>query len=81
MRLSALIARCGNLGWKRVQEHAGPAPKDMKKWPGTQWVKPGIKACVKHLRGEEDLGTRRWRISGKIIDSLTRRGCYADQMD
>lgn len=21
----------------------------------TQWVKPGIKACVKHLRGEEDL--------------------------
>ncbi|SJM34120.1 hypothetical protein BQ8482_380303 [Mesorhizobium delmotii] len=32
-----------------------PAPKDMKKRPATQWVKPGIKARVKHLRGEEDL--------------------------
>lgn len=39
--------------WKRVQEHAGPAPKDMKKRPATQWVKPGIR--VKHLRGEEVL--------------------------
>ncbi|WP_280178880.1 hypothetical protein [Mesorhizobium delmotii] len=27
----------------------------MKKRPATQWVKPGIKARVKHLRGEEDL--------------------------
>ena len=26
--------------WKRVQEHAGPAPKGMKR-PATQWVKPG----------------------------------------
>lgn len=33
----------------------GRAPKDMNKRPVTQWVKPGIKACVKHLRGEEDL--------------------------
>ncbi|TIN21717.1 MAG: ATP-dependent DNA ligase [Mesorhizobium sp.] len=41
--------------WKRVQEHAGPPPKDMPKRPATQWVKPGIKARVKHLRGEEDL--------------------------
>lgn len=41
--------------WKRVQEHSGPAPKDMKKRPATQWVKPGIKARVKHQRGEEDL--------------------------
>ncbi|MER8498800.1 hypothetical protein NKH36_32285 [Mesorhizobium sp. M1312] len=41
--------------WKRVQEHAGPLPKDMPKRPATQWVKPGIKARVKHLRGEEDL--------------------------
>ncbi|MCF6110299.1 hypothetical protein L2331_10330 [Mesorhizobium muleiense] len=41
--------------WKRVQEHAGEAPKDMNKRPATQWVKPGIKARVKHLRGEEDL--------------------------
>ncbi|MER9416528.1 ATP-dependent DNA ligase [Mesorhizobium sp. M0306] len=40
--------------WKRAQEHAGPPPKGMKR-PATQWVKPGIKARVKHLRGEEDL--------------------------
>ena len=40
--------------WKRVQEHAGTAPKGMKR-PATQWVKPGLIATVKHLRGEEDL--------------------------
>ncbi|MER9590918.1 ATP-dependent DNA ligase [Mesorhizobium australicum] len=40
--------------WKRVQEHAGPAPKGMKR-PATQWVKPGLIGRVKHLRGEEDL--------------------------
>ncbi|MER9363960.1 ATP-dependent DNA ligase [Mesorhizobium sp. M0500] len=41
--------------WKRVQEHAGPPPKDIPKRPATQWVKPGIKVRIKHLRGEEDL--------------------------
>ncbi|RWJ96505.1 RNA ligase family protein [Mesorhizobium sp.] len=40
--------------WRRVQEHAGPAPKGMKR-PATQWVKPGFIGRVKHLRGEEDL--------------------------
>ena len=40
--------------WKSVQEHAGPAPKGMKR-AATQWVKPGIIGRVKHLRGEEDL--------------------------
>ncbi|WP_421912715.1 RNA ligase family protein [Mesorhizobium sp.] len=40
--------------WKRVQEHAGPAPKGMKR-PATQWVTPGLIGRVKHLRGEEDL--------------------------
>ncbi|ESY56103.1 MULTISPECIES: ATP-dependent DNA ligase [unclassified Mesorhizobium] len=40
--------------WTRVQEHAGPAPKGMKR-PATQWVKPGLVGRVKHLRGEEDL--------------------------
>ncbi|MER9456615.1 ATP-dependent DNA ligase [Mesorhizobium sp. M0478] len=39
---------------KRVQEHAGPAPKGMKR-PATQWVKPGLIGRVKHLRGEDDL--------------------------
>ncbi|QIA25746.1 ATP-dependent DNA ligase [Mesorhizobium sp. AA22] len=37
--------------WKRVQEHAGPPPKGMKR-PATQWVQPGLKLRVKHLRGE-----------------------------
>ncbi|MDG4890023.1 MULTISPECIES: ATP-dependent DNA ligase [unclassified Mesorhizobium] len=40
--------------WQRVQEHAGSAPKGMKR-PATQWVKPGLIGRVKHLRGEEDL--------------------------
>jgi bifunctional non-homologous end joining protein LigD len=40
--------------WKRVQEHAEPAPKGMKR-PAAQWVKPGLIGHVKHLRGEEDL--------------------------
>ncbi|WP_366512625.1 ATP-dependent DNA ligase [Mesorhizobium sp.] len=38
--------------WKRVQEYAGPPPKAMKKRPATQWVKPGVKLRVKHLRGD-----------------------------
>ncbi|SJM34406.1 hypothetical protein [Mesorhizobium delmotii] len=46
--------------WKRVQEHAGEAPKDMKKRPATQWVKPGIKACVKHLAARTIFGTPRF---------------------
>lgn len=40
--------------WQRVQDHAGTAPKGMKR-PATQWVKPGLIGRVKHLRGEEDL--------------------------
>ncbi|RWP29898.1 ATP-dependent DNA ligase [Mesorhizobium sp.] len=37
---------------KRVQEHACPPPKAMKKRPATQWVGPGVKLRVKHLRGD-----------------------------
>jgi bifunctional non-homologous end joining protein LigD len=40
--------------WKRVQEHAGAAPKGMKR-PATHWVRPGLIGRVKHLRGEDDL--------------------------
>ncbi len=40
--------------WKRVLDHAGKAPKGMKR-PATQWVKPGLIGRVKHLRGEDDL--------------------------
>ncbi|TGQ29039.1 RNA ligase family protein [Mesorhizobium sp. M00.F.Ca.ET.216.01.1.1] len=39
---------------KRVQEHAGPAPKGVKR-QATTWVKPGLKSHVKHLRGEDKL--------------------------
>jgi ATP-dependent DNA ligase len=38
--------------WKRVQENAGPPLEGMKKRPATQWVKPGMKLRVKHLRGD-----------------------------
>jgi bifunctional non-homologous end joining protein LigD len=41
--------------WKRVREHAGPPPRGMKKRPATQWVAPGLKLRVKHLRGEHQL--------------------------
>jgi bifunctional non-homologous end joining protein LigD len=58
--------------WKRVQEHAGPPPKDMPKRPATQWVKPGIKARVKHLRGEEDLRHASLQDSGKRIEGRAR---------
>ncbi|WP_367219285.1 ATP-dependent DNA ligase [Mesorhizobium sp.] len=37
---------------KRVREHAGPPPEGMKKRPATQWVGPGVKLRVKHLRGD-----------------------------
>ncbi|TIW61792.1 MAG: ATP-dependent DNA ligase [Mesorhizobium sp.] len=40
--------------WKRVLEHAGPAPKGMKR-QATTWVTPGLKGHVKHLRGEDKL--------------------------
>ncbi|MFB9984517.1 hypothetical protein ACFSQQ_13065 [Mesorhizobium kowhaii] len=40
--------------WNRVQQHAGMAPKGMKR-PATQWVKPGLIGRVKHLRGEPKL--------------------------
>jgi len=50
--------------WKRVQEHADPAPKGMKR-PATQWVKPGIIGRVIHLRGEDDCGMLLCRISGR----------------
>jgi hypothetical protein len=35
-----------------------------QKQPATQWVKPGIKVRIKHLRGEENLATHRCRTSG-----------------
>lgn len=43
--------------WQRVQARAGGAPSDAmrKRHPATQWVQPGLRATVKHLRGEEFL--------------------------
>lgn len=57
--------RCITLGrearerlWARVKAKAGGSPPNeamRKKYPATQWVKPGVRATVKHLRGEEFL--------------------------
>ncbi|RWC28147.1 MAG: ATP-dependent DNA ligase [Mesorhizobium sp.] len=44
--------------WQRVQDKAGGTPPDpyiKKRHPSTQWIKPGLMARVKHLRGEEIL--------------------------
>ncbi|MER9091509.1 ATP-dependent DNA ligase [Mesorhizobium sp. M0700] len=38
--------------WKRVKERAGPPPEGVKRRPATQWVGPGVKLRIKHLRGE-----------------------------
>ncbi|AZO67679.1 RNA ligase family protein [Mesorhizobium sp. M6A.T.Cr.TU.016.01.1.1] len=41
--------------WQRVQAKAGGAPPNAvmkKRHPATQWIKPGVRARVKHLRGE-----------------------------
>ncbi|MER9680818.1 ATP-dependent DNA ligase [Mesorhizobium sp. M0184] len=40
--------------WKRVKDHAGPPPKALRKRPDTQWVEPGLRLRVKHLRGEHN---------------------------
>lgn len=42
--------------WQKVQAKAGgvaPSEAMRKRHPSTQWVKPGLRATVKHLRGEE----------------------------
>ncbi|RWF64128.1 RNA ligase family protein [Mesorhizobium sp.] len=43
--------------WARVKAKAGAPPSEAmrKRHPATQWVKPGLRATVKHLRGEEVL--------------------------
>lgn len=39
--------------WQRVRENAGgAAPEGFRPKPGIEWVKPGLKAQVKHLKGE-----------------------------
>lgn len=66
--------------WKRVQEHAEPAPKGMKR-PATQWVKPGIIARVKHLRGEEDLRHASLQDFGRNIVPIQRKASDAGIFD
>jgi bifunctional non-homologous end joining protein LigD len=48
------MSRANNLHNDLQKEHAGTAPKGMKR-PATQGVKPGITARVKYLRGEAKL--------------------------
>ncbi|MER8523324.1 HK97 family phage prohead protease [Mesorhizobium sp. M1076] len=59
-------------------EHAGPAPKGMKR-PATQWVGPGVKLRIKHLRGEHKYTARfaawlrrRSGASGKLRARLSK---------
>ena len=40
--------------WARVQAKGKP-PEGFKPKPGAEWVKPGLRARVKFLRGEEKL--------------------------
>lgn len=66
--------------WKRVQEHAGPPPEAMKKRSATQWVGPGVKLRIKHLRG--DAMRRCWVLvtrSSVVWHGLTWESCRADQ--
>ncbi|MGX9147830.1 hypothetical protein [Mesorhizobium sp. 128a] len=46
--------------WKRVQEHAGPASKGIKR-PAAQWVRPGLIGRVKHLRRTRILPSHAFR--------------------
>jgi len=39
----------------RVRSKAGPLPKGMEPKPGAKWLRPGVMARVRHLKGEEDL--------------------------
>ncbi len=41
--------------WARVTAKAGPVPKGMKLKEGAEWLKPGLMATVRHLKGEEML--------------------------
>ena len=42
--------------WERVAAKEGPAPRAMaKKRPAAQWVKPGLVASVRYIKGEETL--------------------------
>ena len=41
--------------WQRVTTKAGPPAKGLTMKPGAEWVRPGLMATVRHLKGEEML--------------------------
>ena len=41
--------------WQRVTSKAGPPAKGLTMKPGAEWVRPGLRATVRHLKGEEML--------------------------
>ena len=41
--------------WQRVTAKAGPPAKGLVMKQGAEWVRPGLKATVRHLKGEEML--------------------------
>ncbi|TWI41948.1 hypothetical protein IQ26_00872 [Mesorhizobium tianshanense] len=59
--------------WKRVQEHAGPPPKDMPKRPATQWVKAGD-------QGPHQASQGRRRPAPRIAAGFLGRGLSSDPL-
>ena len=41
--------------WQRVTAKAGPPAKGLTMKQGAEWVRPGLRATVRHLKGEEML--------------------------
>ncbi len=41
--------------WQRVTAKAGPLAKGLTMKPGAEWVRPGLRATVRHLKREEML--------------------------
>lgn len=52
----------------RVRAKAGPLPKGIGKRPDAQWLRPGVMAKVRHLRGEEEL---RHASVQEVIDGVS----------
>ncbi len=49
------VLRAMNENARQGFHNGAPPPKGMPKQPATQWVKPGTKVRIKHLRGVKDL--------------------------
>lgn len=67
-RGSAFVSLPGALRtefWRFVEEHKGPARVSIAK-PKAMWIKPGLRATVRHLKGSEKL--RHATVTGIDVD-------------